>query len=238
MINTILFDLDGTLLPMDFDQFMTLYFYHMGRHFDGLIEGKQLAKAILEATEVMVQTNDGRSNSDVFMDHFATLIDGDIEEYKDQFAKYYETLFEHVQAATKSSDEMKKSVDILTKKGYQLVIATNPLFPYRANLHRLRWAGFSIDQFSYMTSFEENHYCKPYPQFYQEVLDIIGKQPQECMMIGNDVFDDLPAGKLGIETYLITDCLLNKYNQPNTADHTGSYQDFLDFVIALPDLHQ
>jgi FMN phosphatase YigB (HAD superfamily) len=234
MINTILFDLDGTLLPMDFDQFMEHYFYHMGRHFDGWIEPKTLAKAILEATEVMITTNDGRSNSDIFMEHFATLIDGDIKQYEEHFGKYYETLFAHVQASTYPSNEMIEAVQLLTEKGYELVVATNPLFPYRANVHRLSWAGFETNQFVYMSSFEDNNYCKPYPQFYAEVLERIGKRPDECMMVGNDVFDDLPAQKLGIKTYLITDCLINKHNLPNTADHTGSYQDFLTFVKQLP----
>lgn len=237
MIDTILFDLDGTLLPMDFDQFMTQYFYHMGRHFDGWIDPKTLAGAILESTEVMVKTNDGRSNSDIFMDHFATLIDGDIEAYKAHFEAYYETLFAHVQVSTRPSEEMKEAVDILTEKGYNLVVATNPLFPYRANVHRLSWAGFDPNQFLYMSSFEDNNYCKPHLEFYQEVLGKIEKKPSECMMVGNDVFDDLPAGKLGIKTYLIEDCLLNKYNLPNTADHTGSYKDFLAFVKQLPKIN-
>lgn len=235
-MNTILFDLDGTLLPMDFDKFMEHYFYHMGRHFDGWMDPKQLAKAILEATEVMITTNDGRSNSDIFMDHFKTLIDGDIEEYKTHFAEYYETLFANVQASTYQSKEMIEAVDVLTNKGYTLVVATNPLFPYRANVHRLSWAGFKPEQFLYMSSFEDNNYCKPYPMFYQEVLNKIGKTPEECMMVGNDVFDDLPAGKLGMKTYLTTDCLINKHNLPNTANHTGSYHEFLTFVKQLPDI--
>lgn len=236
MINTILFDLDGTLLPMDIDKFLEHYFYHMGRHFDGWIDPKHLATSILEATEVMITTNDGRSNSDIFMEHLATLIDDDIKKYEDHFTEYYETLFANVKATTSQSKEMIEAVQILKDKGYELVVATNPLFPFRANVHRLNWAGFDVDQFLYMSSFEDNNYCKPYPQFYQEVLEKVNKQPEECMMVGNDVFDDLPAGTIGMETYLITDFMLNKRNLPNTADHTGSYQDFLAFVKELPTL--
>ncbi|QMS85510.1 HAD family hydrolase [Candidatus Xianfuyuplasma coldseepsis] len=233
-MNTILFDLDGTLLPMDINHFLDLYFHNMGKHFYNWTDPKLLAKKVLQATEVMIQTNDGRTNEDIFMEHFDTLIEGDIDAYKEHFTTYYETLFANVQASTNQSKEMIEAVQILKEKGYTLVIATNPLFPYRANIHRINWAGLNPEWFTHITSFEENRYSKPYPEFFQEVLDKIGKQPEECMMVGNDVFDDLPAAKLGISTYLLTDCLINTHDLDNTADYTGSYKDFLAFVKQLP----
>lgn len=235
MKTTVLFDLDGTLLPMDFDKFMKLYFYNMGVHFHGKIEPELLTKSILEATEVMVKTNDGRTNMDIFMEHFGTLIDGDMVDIKRHFDDFYETLFANVQASTFQSEAMLKSVRLLKDKGYDLIIATNPLFPLRANIHRMNWAGLDLEMFDYMSSFEENRYCKPHIEFYQEVLAKIGKKAEECIMVGNDVFDDLPAGKIGMETYLITDCMLNKYQLENTADHTGTYEDFYQFVQSLED---
>lgn len=233
-MNTILFDLDGTLLPMDIDHFLDLYFHNMGKHFYNWTDPKQLAKNVLQATEVMIRTNDGRTNEAIFMEHFESLIEGDIQAYKEHFSKYYETLFTNVKASTYQSKEMIEAVRILKEKGYTLVIATNPLFPYRANIHRITWAGLDPQWFTHITSFEDNRYSKPYPQFFQEVLDKIGKQPEECMMVGNDVFDDLPAATLGISTYLLTDCLINTYNLDNTANYTGSYSDFLAFVQQLP----
>ena len=35
-------------------------------------------------------------------------------------------------------------------------------------------------------------------------------EPEECMMIGNDVVEDLVAAELGIRVFLLTDCLINK----------------------------
>ena len=81
MKNTILFDLDGTVLPMDFDMFMKLYFYNMGEHFKSVIESDKIFKYIMEATSVMIQTNNGDTNEKTFMNHFASLIDGSIDEY-------------------------------------------------------------------------------------------------------------------------------------------------------------
>jgi FMN phosphatase YigB (HAD superfamily) len=237
MKNTFLFDLDGTVLPMDFDKFMELYFYNLGVYFHGKIDPILLAKYIMEATEVMIKDKSEIKNTDIFMNHFASLIDDDIEEYKEMFNSFYDSLFENVKASTYESEYMRKSIDLLKEKGYQVVIATNPLFPLKANYHRLRWAGFTPDEFSYITSFEQNRYCKPHIEFYEEVLGVIGKTPSECTMVGNDVFDDLTAGKIGIETYLITNHLLNKYNQDYKADKKGTYEEFYQYITTLEDIN-
>jgi len=236
MKTTVLFDLDGTLLPMDLDKFMKLYFYNLGVHFQDLIDPKDLMKYVLDATKEMVQVNDGRTNEDIFMDYFASYIDGDIEVFKPRFEAFYDTLFAHVQPSTYQSTAMLKSVDVLKAKGYDLILATNPLFPYKANVHRIKWAGLDIEMFDYISSFEENHYCKPHVEFYQEILDITGKKAEDCFMVGNDVYEDLQAGKLGMETFLVTNCLVDRHNIPYKADHTGDFEDFYSFVQSLEDL--
>jgi len=237
MRDTFLFDLDGTLLPMDFHKFMELYFHNLGVHFYGEIEPKLLAKYIMDSTNVMVQNNNGESNEDKFMNHFATLVEGDISEYRKQFDIFYDTLFENVKLSTYQSTEMIESIKLLKEKGYRVVIATNPLFPMKANLHRIRWAGIDKDDFEYISSFELNKYCKPHLEYYNEVLESINKKPEECFMIGNDVSDDLPAGKLGLETYLITDCMVNLKQLPIDANHKGTYIDFYEFVKQLNTLN-
>lgn len=236
MKTTFLFDLDGTLLPMDFDKFMALYFGNLGQYFKDKLDPRLLAKYIMASTEEMVKANNNDTNETVFMNHFETLIDGDIEEYKQMFLDFYNSEFENVKASTYESIEMRKSIDLLKEKGYEVAIATNPLFPLIANYHRLRWAGFKPEEFLHITSFENNSYCKPHLEYYKEVLSEIKRNPQECYMVGNDIYDDLSVGKLGVETYLITDCLLNKHNQENTADHTGTYKDFYQFVVELPSI--
>ncbi len=237
MRNTFLFDLDGTLLPMDFNKFMELYFHNLGVHFYDKIEPKLLSKYIMDSTSMMTSKNNGESNEDKFMNHFATLIDGDIKEYREQFSVFYDTLFDNVKLSTYQSREMMDSIKILKEKGYKVVIATNPLFPMKANLHRIKWAGLDKDDFDYVSSFEKNKYTKPHLEYYNEVLNSINKKPKECYMIGNDVSDDLPAGKLGLETYLITDCMVNSKEVTIDADNVGSYKDFYDFVLLLNNIN-
>jgi len=233
MRDTFLFDLDGTVLPMDFDKFMKLYFHHISEYFKDIIEPKELINNILVCTEKMVKTNNGQKNEEIFMNHFDSLLEGSVEEYKPMFYEFYNSTFDNVKASTHKSKYMRKSIDLLKEKGYRIVLATNPLFPMVANHHRIRWAGFEPSEFEYISSFENNLYCKPHLEYYKEVLGNINKEAESCYMVGNDVFDDLSSGKLGIETYLITNHLLNKHDQEILADHDGTYYDFYKFVQKL-----
>ena len=154
MRDTFLFDLDGTVLPMDFDKFMELYFYNIGEHFKEIINPKELVRNILESTEIMVKTKNDKSNEEIFMTHFDTLIDGDVENYKPMFYDFYNSTFDKVKASTHKSKYMRKSIDLLKEKGYKVVLATNPLFPMIANHHRIRWAGFEPSEFEYISTRE------------------------------------------------------------------------------------
>ena len=236
MLNTILFDLDATLLPMDMDEFVQKYFHEMGKMFHDLIDGRVLAKYVMECTELMVKNVEDLRNEDVFFTRFSELIDGDLEVYQARFDEFYDTLFLNARSTTQQSQAMIKAVKLLQDKGYKLVLATNPLFPMKANHHRINWAGFSPDDFSYIPSFENNKYCKPNLDYYREVLGAIKRSPDECMMVGNDALEDMVAAKLGIKTYLIENHLLNKHQVEIKADHRGFYDDFYAFAQELPDL--
>lgn len=233
MIDTVLFDLDGTLLPLDLEHFTRIYFHEMGLLFHDLIEPEKLVRYIWTATNHMVANTEPRTNETVFMEKFAQLIQGDLQVYQERFMEFYDHGFLKTREAVADIPAIKTSVANLKDKGYQLVVATNPLFPMKAILHRISWAGFEPSDFSYITSYEKNSFCKPQLGFYQEVLEKIAKKPEQCLMVGNDVQEDLIAGNLGISTYLITDFLINRNEEPVRSDYQGDYQDFLSFTQTL-----
>lgn len=234
MRNTFLFDLDGTLLPFDMDQFIDIYFTEMGRHFHDIIDGRILAKHILASTEATVMNLEPLPNEHKFMTHFGGLIGEDyLKEYKNRFDLFYDHRFERVKKSVVRLPIIKETIDILKNKGYDLVIATNPIFPLKAVHKRIEWAGLNVEDFSHITSYEKNCYCKPHMQFYEEVLDAIGKKPRDCYMVGNDVQEDLIANELGIETYLITDYMINRGHQKIENTHIGTYEDFYEFAMCL-----
>lgn len=236
MLDTILFDLDGTLLPLDLEKFIKIYFAEMRSSFRDLMDPEKLVKCIWIATEAMVKNVEERTNEVVFMEKFSQLIDGDLAVFQQRFSEFYDGGFLKTQESVLKSSVMHEAVCRLREKGYNLIIATNPLFPKEAIYHRIRWAGFEPSDFPYITSYERNHYCKPQPHFYQEVLREINKQPEQCLMVGNDVQEDLVALTTGMETYLITDHLIHRNDEPIQTTYQGTYEDFLGFVNQLESL--
>lgn len=234
MINTILFDLDGTLLPMDVKAFENLYFEAIAAYLGDLINPKDLVKNIWASTNAMIENTEFKTNEMVFMEDFKNRIQGDLEIYKQRFDKFYDTEFLKVKTAVYENELMKKSVKLLKEKGYKTIIATNPLFPLKAIHHRIRWAGFEPSDFEYISHYEKSHYCKPQIQYYEEILNDLNKKPEECMMVGNDVEEDLISGKLGLKTFLIKDHLLHRTGDEIITDYDGNYEDFYNFVKELP----
>jgi len=170
------------------------------------------------------------------MDDFSKRVNGSLDAYTERFDEFYDTKFLKTREAVSENENIKNSINLLKEKGYTLAIATNPLFPKKAISHRIKWAGLNENDFSYITNYENNHFCKPQIRFYEEVLKDTGKNPHECMMVGNDVKEDLVAGKLGIKTYLIKDHILHNNEDEIVADYIGEYKDFYEFVVNLPNL--
>ncbi len=233
MIDTFLFDLDGTLLPVDIERFTEIYFREMGHMFKDMIEPELLVRHIWTATREMVENIELRTNEDVFMDKFSKLIGGDISGYIKRFDEFYDTLFHKTRDAVENQPYIAESIDILKKKNYKLAIATNPMFPRKAIYHRVQWAGLDLKDFAYITSYEDNHYCKPQLKFYKEVLEAVGKEPEHCIMVGNDVQEDLIALELGMETFLIKNHMINRKQGAIRSTYEGSYEDFYNYVKGL-----
>ncbi|MFW6306827.1 MAG: HAD family hydrolase, partial [Bacillota bacterium] len=111
----------------------------------------------------------------------------------------------------------------------QLVLATNPVFPRRAIEERISWMGIEPDDFSLITTYENMHYCKPALDYYDEIIKKINLNPGECIMVGNDMQEDMVAGELGIKTFLITDYLINRTEEDLDCDWKGSFEDLINY---------
>lgn len=233
-MKTILFDLDGTLLPMDVNKFMYLYSQSITQAFHDFEKPDELFKHVMSSVHRTVINDEHRKNKDVFFEDFEKRVSGSLTSFIDRFDRFYDHEFSHVQASTQVSQEIVDSISILKAKGYQLIIATNPIFPMKANEHRIRWAGLNSHDFDYITCFEENHYCKPNLKFFEEIMTINHLNAKDVLMVGNDVQEDLIVKRLGVSTYLINDHKINREDQAVISDYEGSYKDFLDFVKSLP----
>lgn len=234
-IKTVLFDLDGTLLPMDRDAFEKAYVSSFAQFSAPFIDPKLLVHALMSSTDVMINnTKKDQVNEARFYESFSKHMDQEtFNKLLDVMDDYYNVDFDVVKNVTSKSQEMIDSVQYLKDQGVNVILATNPLFPKIATDKRILWAGFKPSDFSDVTRFEENHFCKPQLEYYQEVLEDNGLLAHECLMVGNDVQEDLIAKELGMKTALLTDDLIHRTEDKIEADWIGTRVEFLEKIKEL-----
>ncbi|MFA5524625.1 MAG: HAD family hydrolase [Tissierellales bacterium] len=235
MLDTFLFDLDGTLLPLDMEKFLTKYFSQLCIKFESIFEPRTLQNAIWASTNYMISNTDKeKMNKDCFFEDFQSRIDHNIEDLYPIFDEFYKKDFVNIKEVAEPNPIVREIIKVLKAKNYNLIIATNPLFPKEAIYQRIDWAGLNVDDFMLVTSYENMHFCKPNIQFYKEILDKINKTPENTMMVGNDAQEDIISSTLGMNTFLIEDYLVDRGLPVYIPDYRGSMEDFYKFVRELP----
>lgn len=236
MINTLLFDLDGTLLDLDQDEFLRYYFHAMTRYaleWD-YQQGDFLVEQIWMATECMIaDLNPELTNEEVFMQNFLPRLNCDPARIMAFFDSFYTRHFPLLQKYSGVFPSIPAILDQAFARGYRVVIATNPVFPAAAQWERLKWAGAAHFPYELVTTYENMHFCKPQPHYYREIAEIAGVAPEECLMIGNDTREDLVAGTIGMKTFLLKNGLIDR-GDGYTSDWEGYLPDLEKFINALP----
>ena len=230
-ITTVLFDLDGTLLPMDIDTFTNGYFAMLTQKLAPRgYDPKKLVAAIWAGTGAMVKNDGSRTNEEAFWDKFAQTFGEKSLEDKPLFEAFYANEFQQARKFCGYNQWAAKAVRAVKESGRRVALATNPIFPAVATESRLRWVGLEPSDFELYTTYENSRYCKPNLDYYRDVLDRLGAAPGECLMVGNDVEEDMVAQALGMEVFLITDCLINKAGKDICAYSYGGFEDLIRFV--------
>ena len=233
-IKYIFFDMDGTLLPMDAEVFARTYFKLLTKKM--LPHGYEPETIIngINAGITAMQTNNGtRRNQDIFWEHFAEIAGERVYADRALFDEFYAIDFQRISSSCGYTPEAKRTVALCKELGYRVVVATEPIFPLSAMESRLRWAGVDPSEVDYITSYETSGYCKPDLGFYRELLDRFGITAEECVMVGNDVGEDLPAEELGMKVFLLTDCLINKKNADIGQWEHGNYAKLQSWIREL-----
>ncbi|MCD8150143.1 MAG: HAD family hydrolase [Clostridiales bacterium] len=228
----ILFDLDGTLLPMNQDEFTNGYFQFLaGKMSNHGYEPKKLIDTVWAGTAAMVK-NDGSSNNEAaFWRTFTSIYGEDSLADLGLFEEFYRNDFQKAKMFCGQNPEAVDAVHGLKDMGYRVALATNPLFPAIATESRIRWAGLKPEDFEWYTTYENIGFCKPNPAYYLEMTKHLDVEPKECLMVGNDVDEDMIAAqKAGMDVFLITDCLLNRKNKDISAYPQGSFTQLMEYI--------
>lgn len=227
-----LFDLDGTVLAANENDFMHAYFDELARALHGLLPSDGLAGNILAATARMqADTSSGSNNLEKFRREFDTLYEGvDQQAIWDRIMEFYATTFDNVHEVMGRNEPLYRSVTYLRQKGYRVLLTTNPVFPQLATYKRMAWAGFSQDAFEYVSTMENCGYCKPNVEYWRDVVTLMKVDPAQAIAVGNDCTEDMSARLVGIETYLVTDYVIGDAASSG-ADHISNALGFERWVL-------
>ncbi|MBR6950775.1 MAG: HAD family hydrolase [Oscillospiraceae bacterium] len=234
MPKAILFDLDGTLLPMNMQEFTTGYFGDLADKLgDRVTDRERFVKAIWAGTKAMMANDGSARNEVVFWEAFNALSGIDESLIRKDCDEFYAGEFQRAQRFTRPNPLAVAAVAEAREKADRVVLATNPLFPMTGQRTRLSWIGLTTEDFDLVTSYETDCFCKPNPAYFDSVCRRIGVAPEDCLMIGNDDEEDGRAGKsAGLEVYLVTDCRIPSEVHPWTGAH-GSFSAMLDMLRSL-----
>ncbi len=235
MIKAVCFDLDGTLLPLDIDVFCRRYF---GMLADKMVpygyEKREFIAAIMRGSRAMYQNDGTRTNEEAFWDSFVQSFGERVREHKGEFEAFYENEFDLVREVCGFDENAAPALQACSDRGLTVAIATNPLFPEIATRKRLLWAGIDPRRVAFYTTYEDYHYCKPSKGYYDEVAARLGVAPCECLMVGNDVVEDMAARDAGMHGFLlVNEHLINPKGEDVNAYPHGNFDDLIAYIDTL-----
>ena len=204
MIQTILFDLDDTLLHNEAGEFFRTYVALLAPHLEPWMKAQDVSVLMWESSEAMMANRDP---SKTLIQVFWQAVEQagyPAQEMAAAFDRFYETDYLQLGEQMKPMPGARPLLQWAQAQGYQAAIATTPIFPDIAIRRRLEWAGVADFSYVLVTTCENMHFSKPNPLYYQEILQKIAQPPQACVMVGNDPQLDMVAGQVGIRTYLVS----------------------------------
>ena len=231
MIKNIFFDMDGTLINMDQEKFIKVYYGLLAKKLAelGYENAKEIAKIVLGSSKIMAANDGEKLNSEVFFDYMKKTLNFTKEELEAPLQNFYETDFNKAQVTTSKIEGMDAAIKTLKAKGIRLFLTTNPMFPKVAIVERLHWAGLDENDFDYIPSYDACRFAKPNPGYYEDVIKNFNLNPSETLLVGNDYEEDIiPAFKLGLRSYYLTQDNIDK-----KVDLVGTHKDFMEFVNGI-----
>ena len=234
MIKNVMFDLDGTLLPFDLEAFMKFYLGSLSKDVMHLgYEPKELINNILKGTYLMIKNDGSMTNKEVFWNFFESVYGKKVYEDEKYFDRYYETTFKEGKKICNINPKAVEVIKTCKELGFNITLATNPIFPKVATYERLSWTGIDKDNFNLITTYENSRYSKPNLNYFKDIMNKLNYKADETLMVGNDVSEDMVVKDIGVSTFLLTDCLINSKNLDYSCYNQGNMDDLINFLKGL-----
>lgn len=231
----IMSDLDNTLLPIyTQDKFVEIWFRDISAKFREYgLDPVEAVKGVNQGVRAMLYNEGDRKNIDVFYDEVEKISGYPRGQIEPPTLDYYSTTFENVYDITLPNPHAVSIAELMKEKADYAVVATMPIFTIEAVAMRMGWVGLKPEMFDHITTAGNSSFCKPNPRYFEEILDRFGVKPEEALMIGNDVREDMqPCRSLGVDVFLVKDHMIT-HQLPYDGYRQGTYEDLIEFLEAL-----
>lgn len=244
-MNTVLIDIDGTMFPITMKEYLDNYMMLLKNRLETEgYDADKIIKCVYRGLGAMLENDGMYTNEEVFWTAFedAYYKDGKGDKnIRQAFEKllmdFYKTDYGMIRYLGAPEQDVSDCVKILKDKGYQVVAASTPVLPDIAQRERIEWSGCNPDDFALITGYENSCYAKPNLKYYEHLMRVLDKDPGDCLMVGNDVKEDMCAAELGIDVYLIEGYVENKDNADTSIYKSGDWKAFKEYVNDLPSIN-
>ena len=238
MTLTLLLDLDNTLLDNDINTFLPVYLQALANHLAPYADRERITPALINATQQMIRNQrPDRSLQETFDTAFFPALGLERDSIAGPIDEFYAEVFPTLKQYTSIRPAAITLLEIAARRGYQVVIATNPLFPNPAIMQRIAWAGLSLRDhpISLVTSYETFHFSKPNPAYYAEILARLGWPDGAVIMVGDNLENDIAAARcLGLAAFWITDNGKSPPSGPYSPSASGALGDLIPWLDGTP----
>lgn len=221
MIKAIFFDLDGTLLPMNENEFIKVYFHTLSESLKKYgYESKKLIETIYKGTECMYLNQGPLTNEEVFFNQFQSVYGVEKLADKKYFDQYYLDTFKLTKGACGENSLAREIVEYCEKNFDKVILSTNPIFPAVATKIRMSFVDLKFEDFDFVTTYENSYNCKPNPQYFIDLLNKFNLKPEEVILFGNNTYEDGECALLaGIRCVLVGDNIIYHPKSKNEFEH-------------------
>jgi FMN phosphatase YigB (HAD superfamily) len=236
MPKAIIFDIDNTLLayPQSSEAFGRRASERLIGFFAQWISPEKMAPALMRGQRAMdANPGSGSTNAQVFFDTFCPAVGYGPQEARDLFDRFYLDELTKLRDLTHPMPGARSVVEWAFETGRQVAIATAVQSTSTLVDLRLAWAGVPATEFDYAftTTIDNMHASKPHVGYYHEVVQHLGRRPDECLMVGDSWTDDIvPATRIGIGGYWITD---TANGLPDSIERLFGHGTMLDLLALL-----
>jgi FMN phosphatase YigB (HAD superfamily) len=236
-IKAVFFDLDGTLLQVEMNDFIPAYIEGLSHHFADVSLHHTFCAAVRKGiTTLLAGDNGSRTNEEVFFATLKNRVKVDAELFGERLARYCANGLGSLKAFIHPMPLAPRILNLCREHGLLVILATNPVFPRALVDARLAWGGIADFPFDFVTSFENTRYCKPHPCYFTDLLNQFSLTPDDVLMVGNDTEHDLAARRVGITTFLVDTWLSDRLGGDFDTDYRGGHLELLQFLTKVGNL--